>query len=99
MRLFVVFFFYIFHELVRVCEINRIHPWCPAGAEESQSEGPPFQWESRLAEFPTERCTEGWDFSGTTEHQSHIPILKSNRTVRYSIISVGYVTEVDVYSQ
>ena len=28
----------------------------------------------------------------------HIPIL-SLATVRYSIISVGYVTEVDVYSQ
>ena len=42
-----------------VCEINRIYHWCSMGTEKSQPEGPPFQWETRLAEFPTERWTRG----------------------------------------
>ena len=54
MRLFV---FYPSLGLTRVCEINRIHYWCPVGTEKSLPEGPPFQWETRLAEFPTERWT------------------------------------------
>ena len=43
------------------CEggINRIHHWCSVGTEKSHPEGPPFQWETRLAEFPTERWTRG----------------------------------------
>ena len=48
--------------LVRVCQINRIHHWCSVGTEKSQPEGPPFQWETRLAEFPTERWTRGLGF-------------------------------------
>ena len=44
------------------CEINRIHHWCSVGTEKSQPEGPPFQWETRLAEFPTERWTRGLGF-------------------------------------
>ena len=46
----------------RICEINRIHHWCSVGTEKSQPEGPPFQWETRLAEFPTERWTRGLGF-------------------------------------
>ena len=43
---------------------------------------------------------EGWDFSGTTEHQWLILFLiYHDRTVQYCMISGGYVTEVDVYSQ
>ena len=42
-----------------VCEKNRIHHWCSVGTEKSQPEGPPFQWETRLAEFHTERWTRG----------------------------------------
>ena len=41
----VVGFFYIFS----TGEINRIHHWCSVGTEKSQPEGPPFQWETRLA--------------------------------------------------
>ena len=33
-------------------EINRIHHWCSEGTGKSQPEGPPFQWEMRVAEFP-----------------------------------------------
>ena len=47
------FVFYLSLGLVRVCEINRSHHWCSVGTEKSQPEGPPFQWETRLAEFPT----------------------------------------------
>ena len=57
-----VHFFYIFLGLVRVCEINRIHHWCSVETEKSQPEGPPFQWETRLAEFPTEWLTRGFGF-------------------------------------
>ena len=48
--------------LVGVCEINRIHHWCPVGTEKFQHEGPPFQWETRLAEFPSELWTRGLGF-------------------------------------
>ena len=48
-----LFVFYLSDRLVRVCEINRIHHWCSVGTEKSQPEGPPFQWETRLAEFST----------------------------------------------
>ena len=61
------------------------------------------QWETRQASFPTGtvgprvgiflepmNTNDGFFFSYTTS---------SDRTVRYSIISVGDVTEVDVYSQ
>ena len=50
------------HGQVCVCEINRIHHWCSVGTEKSQPEGPPFQWETRLAEFPTEGWTRGLGF-------------------------------------
>ena len=65
----------------QVCEINRIHHWCPVGTEKSQPEGPPFQWDTRLAEFPSERWTRGLGFfwnHGITmiDSFSYIPILK-----------------------
>ena len=76
--------FYLPHGLVRVWEINRIHHWCSVGTEKSQPEGQPFQW----------------DFSGTTEHQwSILFLIYHDRTVRYCVIFVGDVTEIDVYSQ
>ena len=61
-----------------VCEINRIHHWCSVGTEQSQTEGPPFQWETRLAEFPTERWTRGLGFfwnhwTPMIDSFSHIP--------------------------
>ena len=61
-----------------VCEINRIHPWCSVETEKSQPEGPPFQWETRLAEFPTERWTRGLGFfwnhwTPMIDSFSHIP--------------------------
>ena len=70
------------------CEINRIHHWCSVGTEKSQPEGPPFQWETRLAEFPTERWTRGWDLSGTTEHQWSILFIDFSytTTVRHSTV-------------
>ena len=53
-----------------------------------------------LPSFPLNGGPKGWDFSRTTDSFSHIPNSKfSDRTVRYSIISVGDVTVVDVYSQ
>ena len=57
-------------------EINRIHH----GTEKSQPEGPPFQWETRLAEFPTERWTRGLGFfwnhwTPMIDSFSQIPIL------------------------
>ena len=45
-----------------LCGINRIHHWCSVGTEKSQPEGPPFQWKTRLAEFPIERWTRGLGF-------------------------------------
>ena len=57
-----LFVFYLSLGLVWVCEINRIHHWCSVGTKKSQLEGPPFQWETRLAEFPTERWTRGLGF-------------------------------------
>ena len=37
--------------------------------KKSQREGPPFQWETRLAEFPLNGGLEDWDFYGTTASQ------------------------------
>ena len=59
-------------------EKNRIHHWCSVGTEKSQPEGPPFQWETRLAEFPTERWTRGLGFfwnhwTPMIDSFSHIP--------------------------
>ena len=70
--------FYLSLGLARVCEINRIDHWCSVGTEKSQPEGPPFQWETRLAEFPTERWTRGLGFfwshwTSMIDSFSHIP--------------------------
>ena len=67
------------------CKINRIHYWCSVGIEKSQPEGPPFQCETRLAKFPTERWTRGLGFSGTTEHQWLI-FFSDTTTVRLSTV-------------
>ena len=72
------FVFYLSLGFVRVCKINRIHHWCSVGTEKSQPEGPPFQWETRLAEFPTERWTRGLGFfwnhwAPMIDSFSHIP--------------------------
>ena len=85
-------FFYLYHGLVQVCEINRIHHWCSVGTEKSQPEGPPFQWETRLAEFPT----------GTVDPRVGIflePLNTNDRfffsyttTVRYSTVYYLLVT-------
>ena len=50
----------IYHE----CEggIKGIHHRCSEGTGKSQPEGPPFQWEIWLAEFPTEWWTRGFRF-------------------------------------
>ena len=73
-----LFVFYLSLGLVRVCEINRIHHWCSVGTEKSQPKGTPFQWEMRLAEFPTERWTRGFGFfwnhwTPMIDSFSHIP--------------------------
>ena len=73
-----LFIFYLSHGLVHVCEINRIHHWSSVGTEKSQPEGPPFQWKTRLAEFPTERWTRGLGFfwnhwTPMIDSFSHIP--------------------------
>ena len=87
-----LFIFHLSHELVRVREINRIHHWCSVGTEKSQPEGPPFQWETRLAEFPT----------GTVDPRVGIflkPLNTNDRfffsyttTVRYSTVYYLLVT-------
>ena len=64
-----LFGFYLSQGLVRVCEINRIHHWCSVGTEKSQPEVPPFSGKRGLPSFPLNGGPEGWDFSGTTEHQ------------------------------
>ena len=43
-------FFYLFHGLIQVCEITRIHHWSSVGTGKSKSVGPAFQREMRLAE-------------------------------------------------
>ena len=68
-------------------KINLIHHWCPVGTEKSQPEGPPFQWEMRLAEFPTEWWTRGLGFfwnhlTPMIDSFSHTPVLNL-ATVRY----------------
>ena len=68
----------------RVSEINRIYHWCSVVTEKSQLNGGP----------------DGWDFSRTTEHQwSILFLIYHDRTVQCCILSVGDVTEVDVYGQ
>ena len=53
-----------------------------------------------LPSFPLNGGPEGWDFSGTTEHQwSIFFLIYHDRTVQYCVIYVSEVTEVDVYSQ
>ena len=53
-----------------------------------------------LPSFPLNGGSEGWDFSGTTEHQwSILFLIYHDRTVQYCVIFVGDVTEIDVDSQ
>ena len=53
-----------------------------------------------LPSFPLNGGPKGWDFSGTTEHQCSILFLiYHDHTVQYCVLSVGDVTEIDVYSQ
>ena len=90
--------------VTRSCKINRIHHWCSVGTEKSQPEGPSFQWETRLAELPNEWWTRGlgvfWNhWTPMIDSFSHLPMTVRYGMVQYSIISVGDVTEVDVYSQ
>ena len=85
-----VLVFYLSHGLVRVCEMNRIHHWRPVGTEKSQPESTPFQWETRLAKFPTERWTRGLEFfwnhwTPIINSFSHIPNLNLV-TVRYGTV-------------
>ena len=96
-----LFDFYIFHRLERVCEKNRIHHLCSVGTEKSQPEGPPFQWETRLAKFPTEWWTRGLGFFQEPLNTNDRFFFSYTTTVRYSTVyvSVGDVTEVDVYTQ
>ena len=84
--------------LSAVVEINRIHHWCPGGTEKSQPKAPRSSGKQGLPIFPLNDGPEGWNVSGTTEHQWSILFL-IYQTVRYSIISVGDVTEFVVYSQ
>ena len=52
-----LFVFYLSLGLVRVCEINRIHP----------TRGPTIPVGNEA--FPLNGGPKGWDFSGPTEHQ------------------------------
>ena len=58
----------------------------------------------RLPRLPLNRGPNGWDFLEPLNTNdrfffSYTNSTVSDRTVRYSIISVGDVAEVDVYSQ
>ena len=60
-----------------VTDINRIHHWCSVGTGKFHPEGPPFQWETKLAKFATERGL-GFFWNHWTvmiDYISHIPIL------------------------
>ena len=49
-----------------------------------------------LPSLPLNGGPEGWDFSGTTEHQwSILFLIYHDRSVQYCILSVDDVTEVD----
>ena len=53
--------------------INRIYHLCSVGTGKPQPEGPPFQWEMRLAEFPTGTMNPRVGiFPVDTEHQLSI---------------------------
>ena len=75
------------------------------GTEKSKPKGPPcVPVGNEACQVPLNGGAEGWEFSGTTEQTwsiffSYTTSKSSDCTVRYSIISVGDVTEVDVYSQ
>ena len=100
-----LFTFYLSNWRVRLCEINRIHYWCSVGTEKYQPQDPTFQWETRLAEFPTERWTRGLGFFleplniNDRFFFSYTNSTFSDDTVPYSIIWTGNIAEVDVYSQ
>ena len=81
-------FFYLSLGLVRVCEINRIHHWCSVGTEKSQPEGPSFQWETRLAEFHTERWTRGLGFFWNHWTPMIDSFFSYTTTVRYSTVFI-----------
>ena len=93
--------FHLSHGLVQVCQINRIHHWCSVGTEKSQPKGPSFQWETRLAECPTERWTRGLGFFLDQLNTSDLFFFSytnstfSDHTVRYSLICVDDATEVN----
>ena len=46
--------------------------WCSLSTGKFQPSGPPFQWETRQASYPTGTWTSGWDFPVPTEHQWQI---------------------------
>ena len=51
-----IFSFYLsfsMFSLFLAYQTNRIRHWCSMETGKSQPEGPQFQWETRLAEFPT----------------------------------------------
>ena len=83
-----------------MCEKNRIHHWCSVGTEKSQPEGPPFQWETRLASFPTGTVGPRVGiFLEPLNTNDRFFFSYHDRTVQYCVIFVGDVTEIDVYSQ
>ena len=71
------------------------------GTEKSQPEGPSVPAGNEACRVSHwNGGPEGWDFSGTTEHQlSILFLIYHDRTVQYCVIFVGDVTEIDVYSQ
>ena len=78
------------------CEINRIQ-W---GQKNPNPRAQRSSGKRGLPSSPLNGGPEGWDFSGTTEHQwSILFLIYHDRTVLYCVLSVGDVTEVDVYVQ
>ena len=68
------------------CKINRIHHWCSVGTEKPQPKGPTFQWETRLAEFSTERWTRGLGFFLEPLNTNDRFFFSYTTTVRYSSV-------------
>ena len=83
---------FLYFSLVGICEINRIHHWCSIGTEKSQPEGPPFQWETRLAEFSTERWPRGLGFFLEPLNTNDRFFFSYTTTVRYSTVWYLLVT-------
>ena len=69
-----------------MCELNRIHHWCSVGTENPNPRAHRYSGKRGLPSFPLNGGPDSILF-----------LIYHDRTVQYCV-SVGDVTEVDVYS-